>query len=153
MCYWLITETRKLVSNKSVENVTIDDYFKLDIDSMFDELNKNLTERLYNENFQVNSDVDGKFDFILPDKDLIKNLGVNYSSGVTPRDEDYDDMIVKRRPIDKEEVVDKYLKMNLIFDVGTNDERRVTVVKLSWVLDGRVIFHLHTKPFFDTREY
>ena len=53
-----------------------------------------MTEQLDNGNFQVNSDVDGKFDFILLDEDLSKKLGVNYASGVTPTDEEYDTMIV-----------------------------------------------------------
>ena len=39
--------------------------------------------------------MDGKFDLILPNKDLRKNLGVNYASGVTPTDEEYNEMIVK----------------------------------------------------------
>ena len=49
------------------------DYLKPDIESRVDEFNKNLTERLDDWNFQVNSDLDGKFDIILPDGDLSKN--------------------------------------------------------------------------------
>ena len=56
-------------------------------------MNNKLTERPDDGNFQVNSDVDGKFDLILTDKDLSKNIGVNYASGIIPTDEDYDDMI------------------------------------------------------------
>ena len=52
-----------------------------------------MAERLDDINFQVNSDLDGKFDFILTDKDLSKNIGVNYDSGIITTDEDYDDMI------------------------------------------------------------
>ena len=50
-------------------------------------------------------------------------------------------------------MIDKYLNMNLIFDVGTHDERSGTVVKRLLVLDGREIIHLCNNPFFDTREY
>ena len=49
-----------------------DDYLKLYIDSRVDDFNKKLMERLDDGKFQVNSDVDGKFDFILPDKYLRK---------------------------------------------------------------------------------
>ena len=68
---------------------------KPDIESRVDEFKNKLTERLYNGNLQVNSDVDGKFDFIIPDKDLRKNRGVNYYRRVKPTDEEYGDMIVK----------------------------------------------------------
>ena len=50
-------------------------------------------------------------------------------------------------------MINDYLNMNLIFDVGTNDECRGTMVKRSWGLDGRVIGRSQTNPFFDTLEY
>ena len=62
-------------------------------------------------------------------------------------------MISKVRPDYKEEVIDKYLNMNLIFDVGTNNKRRGNLANLSRWLDGRVIGRLHNNPLFDTREY
>ena len=97
--------------------------------------------------------MDGKFDSILLDRDISKNLGVNYANDVTPTDEEYDKIIVEKRPNDDDEVIDNYLNMNLIFDVGTNDECRGTMVKRSWGLDGRVISFPHNDPFFETREY
>ena len=110
-----------------------------------------MKERLDDVNFQVNSDVDGKFGLILPDEDLIENLGVKYSSKVMHMDKEYDDMIVEGRPNDEYKVVDKYLGINLIFDVCTKDKHRGTVVKLSQVLDGRAIGHSRTNYFFETR--
>ena len=38
--------------------------------------------------------MDGKFDLILPDKDISKKLVVNYDISVTPTYEEYYDMIV-----------------------------------------------------------
>ena len=105
------------------------------------------------EIFQVDLYLNGKFDFILPDRDISKNLGDKYYSGIKPTDEEYDDMIVNRQTNDQDELIYKYLNMKLIFDAGTNDERRGTVVKHSQVLNGGVIGCLHTKPFFDTCEY
>ena len=55
--------------------------------------------------------MDGKFDFILPDKDLSEKLGVNYASGVTPTDEEYDDIIFLGKTNYEDEVIDKYLNM------------------------------------------
>ena len=43
--------------------------------------------------------------------------------------------------------------MNLIFDVGTNNECCGTMVKRSWGLDGIEIGSSHNNPFFDTRDY
>ena len=68
-------------------------------------------------------------------------------------DKEYDDMIVEGRPNDEYKVVDKYLGINLIFDVCTKDKHRGTVVKLSQVLDGRAIGHSRTNYFFETRQY
>ena len=72
---------------------------KPDIESRVDYFNKKLSERLDDGNFQVNSDVDGNFDFIIPDEDISKNISVNYTSGVTPTDEDYGDIVVKGDPM------------------------------------------------------
>ena len=119
---------------------------KPEIESRVDESNNKLTERLDDGYFQVNSYVDDKFGFILLDKDLIKHLCVNYAIGFMPTNEEYDNMIIEGQPSGKDEVIYKYLNMNSIFDVGTNDERRGTVVKRSWGLDGRVIGRLHTNP-------
>ena len=65
MCYWLINETRKIVSKTSAEHVTRYDYLKPDIESRVNEFNKKLTEWLLDGTFQANLDVDGKFDLIL----------------------------------------------------------------------------------------
>jgi hypothetical protein len=47
----------------------------------------------------------------------------------------------------------KYLNVELIMDVGTNDERWGRVVKRSRGLDGEPIGTAHANPLFDTREY
>ena len=62
-------------------------------------------------------------------------------------------MIVEGQPNNQEEVIDKYLNMNLIFYVITNNKRCRTVVQFSQGLDGRGIGRFHTNPFFDTRDY
>ena len=135
------------MSKTLFEHVRRDDYLKPYIESRVDDFKKKLTERLDSGKFQVNSYMDGKFDFILLGEDLIKNLGVKYASGVTPKDWKYYDMIVEGRPNDKDEVIDKYLNVNLIFDISTKNNRRGTLVKRSCALDGREIVYLHTNPF------
>ena len=141
------------MSKTQFDHVMRDDYLKPEIESRVDELNNKLTAWLDDGKFKVNSNVDGKFDFILPGKDLSKNLGVNYDSGNMPTDEEYNVMIVKGRINYEDELIDKYLNMNLISDVGTIDERRGNMVKRYRGIYGREICRLHTKTFFDTCEY
>ena len=97
--------------------------------------------------------MDGKFDFIIPEEDLIRNLGVKYASNVMSTDEEYDDTIVKGWPNDEDEVINKYLNINLIFDIVTNNKRCRTVVKRLRVLYGIVIGRSHANPLFYTFEY
>ena len=73
MCYWLITDTNKEVSNTLVEHVKKDDYLKPGIKSRIDDFNKKMTERLGDGNFHVNKYVYGKLNFILLDEDFRKN--------------------------------------------------------------------------------
>ena len=129
MCYWLINETRKIVSKTSAEHVTRYDYLKPDIESRVNEFNKKLTEWLLDGTFQANLDVDGKFDLILLGQNITGNQGVNYESGVAPTDKKYDGMIVEEQPNDEDDVIDKYLNMNFIFDVRNNGEHCGTVIK------------------------
>ena len=86
MSYLFITKTGNIVSKTSAKHVARDYYLKPDIESMVDDFNNKLTERLDDGNSRVNSYLDDKFDYILPGKDLSKNLGVNYDSGVTSTD-------------------------------------------------------------------
>ena len=63
-------------------------------------------------------------------------------------------MNTEERPEDDdEEAVDKYLNVELIMNMGTNDERRGRVVKRSRGLDDEPIGRAHENPLFDTREY
>ncbi len=53
---------------------------------------------------------------------------------------------------DDKEAIDKYLNVELIMDVGTNNEWWGCVVKWSWGLEGEPIGCAHSNPLFDTRE-
>ena len=72
----------------------------------------------------------------------------------TPSPDKYGDMNIDEWPEDDDEdVIDKYLNVELIMNMGTNDERCGCVVKRSWGLDGDPIGRAHVNPLFDTREY
>ena len=51
------------------------------------------------------------------------------------------------------ELLDKYLNAELIFDVGTGNERKGRVVKRAKGTTGEPIGRAHSNPLFDTREY
>ena len=71
-----------------------------------------------------------------------------------PNDDEYGDMLVDERPDDdEEEMIDKYLGMELIMDVGTNNERGARVVKRARTDDGKAIGTAHSNPILDTRAY
>jgi hypothetical protein len=87
------------------------------------------------------------------DKDM--NPGViREDNRNTPNDEDYGDMHIDERPKDDdEEAIDKYLSVELIMNMGTNDERRRRVIQITRGLDDEAIGCAHANPLFDTREY
>ena len=63
-------------------------------------------------------------------------------------------MLVDERPEDDdEEAIDKCVGMELVLDVGTNDQRGARVVKRSRDNDGRPIGRAHTNPIMDSCEY
>jgi hypothetical protein len=113
-----------------------------------------LDETLDDANFIIEGD--GEFESMyLEDIDYDMNPGVTRADDInTPSPEDYDDMNTEERPEeDDEEAIDKYLNVELIMNMGTNDERRGRVVKRSRGLDGEAIGRAHPNPLFDTREY
>jgi hypothetical protein len=84
------------------------------------------------------------------------NLGVTHEEEDqnTLSKSDYGDMHTDERPDDEdEEAMDKCLNVELIMNMGTNDERRGRAIKRMRGLDGEPISCSHPNPLFDTREY
>jgi hypothetical protein len=110
---------------------------------------------LNDANFIV--DGEGEFDslYLVQDVDDDLNSGVRREEDeTTPDSADYGDMHTNEKPEDDDEVaVDKYLNVELIMNVNTNDERCGCVVKRSRGLDSEPIGCAHANPLFDTREY
>jgi hypothetical protein len=100
LSYWLIAESGKIISKKSVEHVTRDDYLQADKKQEIETFNQTLETSLKDANFII----DGK-------------------GNTTPPQADYGDMDTEERPKDDdEEAVNKYLNIELIMNTGTNDE-------------------------------
>ena len=123
LSYWLITESGKIISKTSVEHVTRDDYLQAEIKAEIDWFNHRIEESLDNASFMV--DGEGEFDSMyLEDIEDEDHLGIRHANDLnTPTAVEYDDMHTDDRPDDDdEEAIDKYLNVELIMDVGTNDE-------------------------------
>ncbi len=77
-------------------------------------------------------------------------------NGLARTEEDYGDMIIPETLVAddiNDDVIDKYLNAELIFDVGTGSERRGRVVKRAKGTSSKPIGRAHSIPLFDTREY
>jgi hypothetical protein len=159
LCYWLITESGKIISRTSVEHVTRDDYLEPDTEKKIKDFNTALEERLDDKNFKVEGNI-GPNDWLLDieNEKYDLNYGAMATDGVTPTDEDYGDMLHDERPeadIFEEDpkMIDKYLGVEMKMDVGTGQERTGRVIKRARGPDGRVVGRHHSNPLFDTSLY
>jgi hypothetical protein len=130
MSYWLITESGKIISKTSVKHVIRNHYLQVDKRKQIDDFNLRLEASLDNANFII--DGKGEFDSLyLQDIDDDLNSGVRHENDeiapsdevrddskldTTPTSEDYGDMHTDERP------EDEYLNVELIMNMGTNDE-------------------------------
>ena len=108
-----------------MDHITHDDYLNKDKKKQINNFNKILKDLLSNDNFQLdgNSEFDSMYLEDIED-DSIFNPGVMYP-GIEPTVEDYGDMIVEEQPNEvdlDDDTIDKYLNMELILSVGTNNE-------------------------------
>jgi hypothetical protein len=132
LSFWLITDSRKIISKTSVEHVTRDEYLQADKKKEIETFNRTLEALLDDANFIV--DGDGEFDslYLQDTDDDAYNLGVRHDddNNTTPPLVDYRDMNTEERPEDNdEEAVGKYLNVELIMNTGTNDKRCGRVIK------------------------
>ena len=150
LCYWLLLSTGHVVARTTVQHVTREDILNPEVKAMITEFDEAIVDRLDDQNFQANNDANT---FYIQDDDTDDTSG---ELGTTPTVDEYGDMIVPDLPeFDDEDdgFADKYLNAELMFDVGTGDERRGRVVKRVKGNAGEVIGRAHPNPLFDTREY
>ena len=89
MCYWLITESGKLISKNSVEHVTRDGMLASGTKQQIEIFNKNLEERLDDTSFMVDGVAGFNSSYLDDIEDNQENPGVASYQGITPTDEDY----------------------------------------------------------------
>ena len=130
MCYWLITESDQIISKSSVQHVIKDDFLNPIVKEAIEKINKKLVERLNYSKHHVELP-EGAEIYRLPDVPLPDDLEYDGRDECNiPHGDEHGDMLVDERPNDdEEEMIDKYLGMEFIMDVGTNNERGARVVK------------------------
>ena len=116
--------------------------------------NMKLEKRLDDTSFMVEGVAGFNSAYLKGMKNDQENPGVLSDQGITPTDEDYEDVITGERPeVDDKEAVDKYLNVELILNVGSANEQCGHVAKHSRGLDGKAVGRAQANPLFDTREY
>ena len=123
MCYWLLTESGKVISKTSVEHVTREDTATEDGARKVKDFNSKLEERLDDTNFQTQPTAEYGALYLEDTDDGGGNSGVTANSDLSDGDGD------ERPDDDDKEAVDKYINMELIMDLGTSDERRGRVTQ------------------------
>ena len=119
MCYWLITDSGKLVSKTFVEHVICDDYLNPEVKKQINELNDKLDKRLDDTKFLLEDSP--HFAYLDYDNDN-PNHGVITNHGIIPSDYEYGDMLTDEQPeADDKEAINKYLTCDLNIYIGSGN--------------------------------
>ena len=122
LCYWLLLESGKVIARTTVQHVVRDDYLNVDVKRDINSFNRSVEERLSDQNFMADP----------PDGFYIQDKPDEVSNGIARTEEDYGRMTTPDT-LDADDITDdvinKSLNAELIFDAGTGSERRVRVVK------------------------
>ena len=150
----MITEGGQIVSKSSVQLVIKDDFLSPNVKETTEKFNRKLVERLNDGNQRVELP-EGAEKYRLTDVPLPDELECDgRDERNMPNDEEHGDMLVDEHPDDdEEEVIDKHLGMELIVDVGTNNERGARVVKRARADDGKAFGTAHSNTILDTHAY
>ena len=153
LCYWVLLPNGSVIARTTVQHVTRSDILVEDVKMQIERFDQQVEQRLNDDNFIIDDpNLTGFYmedEYGGPDGELA-------DAGLSPTDDEYGDMMLDERPDDDElsdELMDKYVNAELIFNVGTGNERRGRVTKRAKGAYGETIGTAHTNPLFDTREY
>jgi hypothetical protein len=118
-----------------------------DVRHEIERFDRSIEERLSDQDF-IADNTQGFF---------IQDELADATTGIVRAEEDYGNMVTADA-LDVEDIVDnllldKYLNAELIFDVGTGNERKGRVVKCAKGTSGEPIGRAHSNPLFGTQEY
>ncbi len=146
LCYCLFLESGKVIARTTVQHVARDDYLNNDVKREIESFDRSVDERLSDQNFRADpSDglyIQDKFDKV---PNGIARAEEDYGDMTTPDTLDADDI--------NDNIIDKYLNAEQIFDVGTGSKCKGHVVKRAKGTSCEAIDCAHTNPLLNTREY
>ncbi|KAI2500467.1 Reverse transcriptase (RNA-dependent DNA polymerase) [Fragilaria crotonensis] len=145
LCYWLLLDTGKIIARTTVQHVVREDYVNDETRLQIEHFDRDIEERLSDRDFVIHETNDFYIQDELADVVDAPQPDVDYDDMTTPAPMEADDI--------NDEIMDKYLNAELIFDVGTGTERKGRVVKRAKGTSGEPIGRAHANPLFDTREY
>ena len=172
MCYWLMPVSGVPVANTTVQHVTRDDMLDPDIKRDILQFDVELRERLNDENFKLESNLNNYSVRDVCD-DFFKPYGDPAYGDNTPEDEEYGNMSTEFRTfvdakgkvhvhddstetvnIDEPDVYDKYIGCRVVMDEATNSGGNLVTVKRRATDDrGNGLGTAHNNPMLDTRQY
>jgi hypothetical protein len=118
LCYWLLLGSGKVIARTTVQHVVRDDYLNDDIRREIERFDQVVDERLSDQNFMA----EGHDGFYIQDE-----LTDTATSVAPVRDEVDDGNMPFPDSLEADDIdddlLDKYLNAELIFDVGTGNER------------------------------
>ncbi len=137
LCYWFLLESGKVIARTTVQHIVRDNYLNDDGKRNIESFDRSVKEQLSDQNFMA----DPAVGFYFQDKpDKVPN-------GIVRTEEDYGDMTTPDT-LDandiNDDVIDKYLNTELIFDVSTDSECRGCVVKHAKGTSGKPIGRVQT---------
>ena len=125
-----------------------------DIRNGIEKVDEAIADRLKEEGF-LTGDA-GDMSFFLQDEDADYGGVANTTDQIPTELDEYGDMITPDVPEADDvtiDIMDMYLSVELIMDVGSGNERKGRVLQRAKGSTGEPIGRAHANPLFDTREY
>jgi hypothetical protein len=149
LCYWILTESGKVISSTTVQHVTTTDASNPSINRTIIAFDQAVNTRLDDTNF-TNNDLDGVSPYI---QDIHDDHTEVLRHGIIPSDTEYGDMVIKdNTEADAHPDLDNYIHAQLLLDVG-GEQLQGRVIKRAKEADGTKKGRAHQNPLFDTRAY
>ena len=147
MCYWILTQSGKVIARTTVQHVTLPELQKDETKKRVEEYDKSIEERLSDANFTIDEQPDT---FYLDDED--ENEFNREDDENTPSNEEYGEMLQEPKLDVEDEMYDQYLNAEVLIDRG-GKKVHARVTKRAQLADGTPVRQGHSNPLLDTREY
>ena len=123
LCYWLLLKSGNVIARTTVQHVTREDLLNNETRQQVEDFDRSVEERLNKQGFLAQ---DADISFFLQDEIDSDGPGV-VTTVMVPTNDEYGDMLTSESPEADDigqELMDKYLNAELIFDTGIGSERR-----------------------------